>query len=123
MTVTKYDIKSVLVDNESSVDVLFYDIFLKINLTRQLRQISTLLIRFSENLVAAEGEITLPIMVGQKLRQSIVQLTFLVVRVSSIYNAILGRPNLNALKVIISTYHLFMHFLTKELVKCMAITW
>ena len=42
------------------------------------------------------------------------QLTFLVVRVPSIYNAILNRSGLNTLKAIISTYYLLVYFLTKK---------
>ena len=37
MIIAKYDVKRVLVDNKSSTDILFYDAFLKINLTGQLR--------------------------------------------------------------------------------------
>ena len=37
MTIAKYDVKKILVDNGSSVDVLFYDTFSKLNLTDQLK--------------------------------------------------------------------------------------
>ena len=43
-----------------------------------------------------------------------VQLTILIVRVPSIYNTILDRPDLNTLKVAISTYHLLVHFSTNK---------
>ncbi|KAL0329367.1 UNVERIFIED_CONTAM: hypothetical protein Sradi_4923400 [Sesamum radiatum] len=38
-------------------------------------------------------------------------LKFLVVDVSSAYNAILGRPTLNAFQAVISTYHMKIKFL------------
>ncbi|XP_073117116.1 uncharacterized protein [Elaeis guineensis] len=41
-------------------------------------------------------------------------MTFTVVRVPSTYNAILGRPGLNALRAIVSTYHLLVRFPTKN---------
>ena len=108
MTIAKYDVKKNLIDNESSVDVLFYDVFSKINLVVQLKQIDTPFVGFSRNSVAVEGEITLPITVKHEPRQSMMQLTFLMVKVSSAYNAILGRSNLNVLKAIVSTYHLLV---------------
>lgn len=39
---------------------------------------------------------------------------FLVVDFPSAYNAILERPVLNQLRVVILTYHLLMHFLTNK---------
>ena len=68
--IAKYDIKRVLVDNKNSTNILFYDAFSKINLIGQLRWIETPLIRFSENLVATKGEITLPVTMRQEPRQS-----------------------------------------------------
>ena len=41
-------------------------------------------------------------------------MTFMVVQVPSTYNAILGRTGLNALRAIVSTYHLLVRFLTKN---------
>ena len=114
MTVANYDVKKILIDNESSVDVLFYDVLSKINLSGRLKQVNTPLIGFSSNPVAIEGEITLSITVGQEPRQSTVWLIFLIVKVSSAYNTILGRPDLNALKAIVSIYHLLVWFLIKK---------
>ncbi|GAV58927.1 hypothetical protein CFOL_v3_02460 [Cephalotus follicularis] len=42
-----------------------------------------------------------------------VQMTFLVVDTPSPYNAIIGRPNLNMMEVIVSTRHLVVKFLTR----------
>ena len=59
-----------------------------------------------------EGAITLPVTVGTKPYQKTLRLTFLVVKVPSTYNAILRHPSLNAFRVLVSTYHLLMKFLT-----------
>ena len=64
MIIAKYDVKRILMDNESSADVLFYGIFQKINLADQLKQVGTPLIDFSENFVTVEGEITFPVTAG-----------------------------------------------------------
>ena len=39
---------------------------------------------------------------------------FLVVKAPSAYNAILGRPGLNALQAVVSTYHLKLKFSTSQ---------
>ena len=41
-------------------------------------------------------------------------MTFTIVQVPSAYNAILGRLGLNALRAIVSTYHLLVRFPTKN---------
>ena len=79
----------------------------------QLREVSTPLIGFTGDSVQVEGEITLPTIVGTSPRLSTVFLTYTMVRIPSAYNAILGRPGLNALWAIVSTYHLLVRFLTR----------
>ena len=59
-----------------------------------------------------EGAITLPVTVGTEPYQKILRLTFLVIKVPSAYNAILGHPGLNAFRAVVSTYHLLVKFLT-----------
>ena len=98
MTIANYDVKRILVDNGSSVDILFYDAFSKMNLpVNLLRKTNSLLVGFSEDVISVEGIITLPVTKGQTLRQVIVMLDFPVVKVALAYNAILARPSLNAL--------------------------
>ena len=72
------------------------------------------LIGFAGDTITTEGKITLPVTVGTEPRQSTVSLTFAVAQVPSAYNAILGRPGLNALRAIVSTYHLLVRFPTKN---------
>ena len=102
-------VKRILVDNGSSVNVLFYAVFSRMDLSNyRLREISTPLVGFTRDSVQVEGEITLPTTVGTSPRLSTVFLTYTVVRIPSAYNAILGRPGLNALWAIVSTYHLLV---------------
>lgn len=60
-----------------------------------------------------EGEIVLPMMLGQSPKQAIAFLKYLIAQVLSAYNAILGRSGLKTFKAVASTYHLFVHFPTK----------
>ncbi|KAK3027620.1 hypothetical protein RJ639_042373 [Escallonia herrerae] len=110
-----FDVKRVLIDNGSSAEILFYDAFKKMNIpTDRLRKMDTPLYGFSNHPVAAEGIIALPDAIGTALAQANFILDFVVVKVPSAYNAILGRPALNQLQAVVSTYHLKMKFPTKH---------
>ncbi|KAK3008565.1 hypothetical protein RJ639_013962 [Escallonia herrerae] len=106
-----FDVKRVLIDNGSSAEILFHDAFKKMNIpTDRLRKMDTPLYGFSNHPVAAVGIIALPVAIGTPPAQANFMLDFVVVKVPSAYNAILGRPVLNRLQAVMSTYHLKMKF-------------
>ncbi|KAK3002092.1 hypothetical protein RJ639_021794 [Escallonia herrerae] len=110
-----FDVKRVLIDNRSSAEILFYDAFKKMNIpTNCLRKMDAPLYGFSNHPVAVEGIIALPVAIGTPPAQANFMLDFVVVKVPSAYNAILGRPTLNQLQAIVSTYHLKMKFPTEH---------
>lgn len=97
----------------SSRYVLFYDAFSRMNLSCDyLQWTNSPLVGFSRDAILVEGIIDLLMTVGQESKQATIMLNFLVVKVLSVYNIILGRLDLNALHAIISTYHLLMKFPT-----------
>ena len=70
---------------------MFYDAFVRMKILQaQLQKINAPLVGFTGSLVQVEGAINLPVTVGTEPHQSIVKLTFLIVRVPSAYNGILG---------------------------------
>ncbi|KAK3022920.1 hypothetical protein RJ639_046464 [Escallonia herrerae] len=110
-----FEVKRVLVNNGSSVEILFYDAFKKMNIpTDRLQKMVTPLYGFSNHPVAVEGIISLPISIGTPPTQANLMLDFVVVKVPSAYNAILGRPTLNQIQAVVSTYHLKMKFPTEH---------
>ncbi|KAK2996418.1 hypothetical protein RJ639_026444 [Escallonia herrerae] len=110
-----FDVKRVLIDNGSSAEILFHDAFEKMNIpTDRLRKMEAPLYGFSNHPVAAEGIIALPVAIGTPPAQANLMLDFVVVKVPSAYNAILGRPALNRLQAVVSTYHLKMKFPTEH---------
>ncbi|KAK3027189.1 hypothetical protein RJ639_042455 [Escallonia herrerae] len=110
-----FDVKRVLIDNGSSAEILFHDAFKKMNIpTDRLRKMDTPLYGFSNHPIAAEGIIALPVAIGTPPAQANFMLDFVVVKVPSAYNAILGRPTLNQLQAVVSTYHLKMKFPTEH---------
>ncbi|KAK3022791.1 hypothetical protein RJ639_046893 [Escallonia herrerae] len=102
-------------ESQSSAEILFYDSFNKMNIpTDRLRKIDTPLYGFSNHPVVAEGIIALPVVIGTPPAQANFMLDFVVIKVPSVYNVILGRPTLNQLQAVMSTYHFKIKFPTKH---------
>ena len=65
LNITNYDVHQVLVDNESSVDVIFYDTFVRMNLDSELlMKRIILLIGFLGTTVRVERTISLATIIG-----------------------------------------------------------
>ncbi|KAK3002057.1 hypothetical protein RJ639_021347 [Escallonia herrerae] len=110
-----FDVKHVLIDNGSSAEILFHDAFKKMNIpTDRLRKMDTPLYGFSNHPITAEGIIALPVAIGTPPAQANFMLDFVLVKVPSAYNTILGQPALNQLQAVVSTYHLKMKFPTEH---------
>lgn len=109
--IAKPPVKRILVDSESLDDVLLYDTFVRTNLSlNYLKPVFAPLVAFDGKSIGAKGEITLLVTTGTPPRLKMVFITFAVVRVHSVYNAILGHLELNHLDAAISTKHLLVHF-------------
>jgi hypothetical protein len=72
------------------------------------------LVGFGGEVVYPLGIIPLPVTAGTAPMQSTMMVDFLVIDRPSAYNAIVGRPSLNKLRAVTSTYHLMMKFPTEE---------
>lgn len=62
-------VKKILVDNESSANILFYDAFSWMGMPKDcLRWVNTPLISYSGDAIPIEGIVTLPMIAGQALK-------------------------------------------------------
>ena len=111
--VRDYNMHRVLVDNGSSINILYYPAFQQMRIDKErLIPTNAPLIGFGGSRVFPLGTVTLSVAIGDYPQQIIKDVTFLVVDCSSAYNAILGRPTLNSWKAVTSTYHLMIKFPT-----------
>ncbi|GFZ06817.1 hypothetical protein Acr_18g0009870 [Actinidia rufa] len=113
IVIANFNLQRILVDNGSSVDILFISAFekMKIGLDK-LHPFHTPLVRFGGNTTYPLGLIKLPVTLGTKPHQTTIWKDFIIVDCSLPYNAILGHPALGGIRAITSTYHLKMKFLT-----------
>ncbi|XP_073057183.1 uncharacterized protein [Primulina eburnea] len=109
--VANYDIRRVFVDSGSSVNIIFQEALDQMNLEDyQLRPVETALFGFAGHTVYPRGEITLPLTMGAEELRKTVMTVFTVVNAPTSYNIILGRPAMNALRAVASTYHQKLKF-------------
>ncbi|XP_031101818.1 uncharacterized protein LOC116005716 [Ipomoea triloba] len=109
------DVQRVMVDTGSSVNVMYLDVFRKLQLDRsQLTPVRTPLSAFTGAMIHPEGVARLPVEVGTVPRVLRVTMEFIIVDLACVHNVILGRPGISQLGAIISMPHLCMKFQTPE---------
>ena len=103
----------VLIDNGSSGDIIFASAFDKMGVRREkLEPVNTHLRGFSGEKILPLGLIQLVLTLGEPPCQATTTARFLIVDAPSAYNMLLGRPSLNAIKAILSAYHMIIKFPT-----------
>ena len=97
-----FDVKRVLVDPGSAVEVMYPDLYKGLNLKLEdLMAYNSPLVSFEGKTVIPKGQIRLPIQTGSE----VMEVDFIVVDVYSPYTAIVARPWLHALGAVSSTRH------------------
>ncbi|XP_050258824.1 uncharacterized protein LOC126703795 [Quercus robur] len=97
-----YDVKRVLVDQGSAIEVMYPDLYKGLGLKPEdLTTYNSPLISFEGKTVIPKGQIRLPLQTSSE----VVEVNFIMVDVYSPYTAIVAKPWLHALEAISSTLH------------------
>lgn len=84
-------VRRVLVDTDSSVNVMYHDVSVKLELSEDyLKLIKTPLTGFTGDTIATERLITLPVELGTKLKIKRTTMDFVVIKLTCAHNIILG---------------------------------
>lgn len=112
MIVVTCQIHEILMDNESSTNILYMEIFWKMNIEKdKLRLIKTPFMGFGAKIIVDEKSIQLPFTITETPDQVTSIVDFLVIDCPSVYNMIMGRPFLNLIIAVTFTYTLVIKFL------------
>jgi len=109
--IENYAVKKVLIDQGSSVDILYWATYQKLQLP------DTAMVPYDEPIYCFSGEqvftrgyIDLHTVFRDGAQTKTVPIRFLIVDAPTSYNVLLGRPSLNTLGAVVSTPHLAMKF-------------
>ncbi|XP_057446220.1 uncharacterized protein LOC130738281 [Lotus japonicus] len=106
LRIAEYEIERVLLDQGSSADLIYGDAFENLGLTESdLLPYDGSLVGFSGEKVFVRGYVELKTVFGEGKNAETFAIKFLVVKCTSPYNVLIGRPSLNRLGAIISTRH------------------
>lgn len=102
-----------MVDNESSVNILYLKAYLKMNLAMyELKSMPSPLYGFKGDGIKPLGIIQLMMIMGEHPHQTHAMTDFLMVNRLTMYNVVIGCPTLKKLKAITLIYYLMMKFPT-----------
>ncbi|XP_014499586.1 uncharacterized protein LOC106760694 [Vigna radiata var. radiata] len=109
--IAQYDVSKVLIDQGSSVNILYWTTFQKMELTEDaITPFHEQIVGFARERVDTRGYLDLRTRLGTGDKSREIRVRFLLVEANTSYNAFLGRPCLNAFGAIVSTPHLAMKF-------------
>ena len=96
LRVEEFNIHRVLIDNRSSVDIIYLPMFKQIRLDKKrIKPFASPLVSFTGDRIVPRGIVTLTVITGTHPAQVTKEINFLLVDCLSTYNIILGRPALD----------------------------
>ena len=111
LRIENFDVRRVLIDQGSFAEVMYQDLYEKLDLGESdLTSFTLLVFGFSGESIILQGKTTLPVLAGPINLQT----EFIVIRASSLYNAIMGRDWLHRMKVVPSTLYQKLRLSTND---------
>ncbi|RWV95330.1 hypothetical protein BHE74_00031461 [Ensete ventricosum] len=108
-----FESESEYLDHDDALVVTTHIAFHKLGMTKwDLIPMTSTLIGFTGDAITPVGIVTLPVTFSDEPRTKTLMVHFMVVDLPSTYNVIIGRPTLNKLRAVVSTYHRSMKFPT-----------
>ena len=102
LRIEEYDVKRVLVNQGSAVEIMYPDLYKGLNLKPEdLRAYDSSLVSFERKTVTPRSQIRLPVQTGS----DVVEVDFIVVDAYSPYTTIVAKPWLHALEAVSSTLY------------------
>ncbi|XP_014496663.1 uncharacterized protein LOC106758235 [Vigna radiata var. radiata] len=109
--IARYGISRVLVDQGSSVNILYWKTFLQMDISEDLIvPYNEQIVGFAGKRVDTRGYVDLQTRLGTGRESEEMKIRYLLVEVNTAYNVLLGRPCLNAFGAIVSMPHLTMKY-------------
>ena len=106
-----YNVKRVMVDQGSCVEVIYLDLYKGLNLKPEdLTIYDSPLASFDRKIVIPKGQIRIPVQAGSK----VVEVDFIVIDAYSPYTTIMARPWLHTLGAVSSTLHQKVKYLSGD---------
>ena len=106
-----YEVKRVLVDQGSSVEIIYPGLFKGLKLKPEdLACYDYPLIGFDGKIVFLKGQIRLPVQAGSE----VMEVNFIMIDAYSLYTTIMARPWLYTMGVVSSTLHLKVKYLLRD---------
>ena len=97
-----YDVKRVMVDQGSAVEIMYLDLYKGLNLKAEdLTPYSSLLVSFEGKIIIPKGQIRLPVQTGSE----VVEVDFIIVDAYSPYTTVVAKPWLHTLGAVSSALH------------------
>ncbi|RDX92034.1 hypothetical protein CR513_25895, partial [Mucuna pruriens] len=108
-----FKIERVLVDQGSSANILYGSTYRRMGLSG-LKETPGCLYGFSGERVPIKGTVELDTIFEEGSNAKMISVLYTVIEAEASYNIIMGRPALNRLRAVVSTYHLCMKYSTAE---------
>ena len=108
-----YEVKRVLVDQGSSVEIIYPGLFKGLKLKLKPEDLACYdypLIGFDGKIVFLKGQIRLPVQAGSE----VMEVNFIMIDAYSLYTTIMARPWLYTMGVVSSTLHLKVKYLLRD---------